>query len=212
MLIFKDRQAAGLLLAQRLTHLKNKSNAVVLGIPRGGVVIASEVARKLKLPLDIVITRKIGAPDQRELALGAVDSNGNVIWDTTLLNSLGYRVTDLSYEITEQIEEIKRREKTYRGKKEALEIKGKTVILVDDGIATGATLISAIKYLKALKAHEIVVASPVASSETVEKIKSLVDEVIVLHVPEYLGAVGNFYRNFEPVSDNEVVEILNFTL
>lgn len=208
MLIFKDRQAAGLLLGKRLTQFKSKRNVVVLGIPRGGVVVASKVAKKLKLPLDIVITRKIGAPDQRELALGAVDPNGNVIWDTALLNSLGIKVTDLSYEITEQIEEIKRREKTYRGKKEALGIKGKTVILVDDGIATGATLISAIKYLKSLKAKEIIVAVPVAASEITEKIKNLADEVIVLHIPEYLGAVGNFYQNFSPVSDKEVIDLL----
>lgn len=197
MKIFKDRIAAGKILAERLEGIKAD---IVLGIPRGGVVVAAEIARELNLPLDVVITRKIGAPNQPELALGAVDPDGEVIWETE----------NLKLNIKNEIREIKRREKLYRHKRPDLAslIQNKTVILVDDGIATGATTLSAVKYLKRHGA-KVILAVPVASQEAIEKIKDDCEQIIILHTPEYFQAVGQFYQEFEPVSDEEVVQYLN---
>lgn len=195
MKLFKDRQSAGKILAKRLKHYFNDHGTIVLGIPRGGVVVAKEVAEELKLPLDIIVTRKIGAPNQPELALGAVDLDGEVIGD----------VGEFGEIINRELEELKRRENLYRQGKEPLDVENKTVILVDDGIATGATTLSAINYLKRHQAKKIILAVPVASREAIEKI---VEEVIVLEIPENFQAVGQFYQNFEEVSDEEVIQYL----
>lgn len=205
MKIFKDRQAAGELLANRLKNIKVD---LVLGIPRGGVVVAAEVAKQLKLPLDIVVTRKIGAPGQEELALGAVDPDGQVVWDDQLLRQLVPPAGGLKFKIEEALKEIKRRENVYRSGKEPLDIEDKTVLLVDDGIATGSTTLAAIKYLERHGA-KIALAVPVASREALEEIRNEVEECIVLETPEYFQAVGQFYHEFEPVTDEEVVELLN---
>lgn len=189
-------------------RLKNIQADLVLGIPRGGVVVASVVAKQLNLPLDIVVTRKIGAPGQEELALGAVDPDGQVVWDSELLAQLEFKIENLKFKIEEEIEEIKRREKMYRQGKESLNVENKAVILVDDGIATGATTLSAIRYLKRHGA-KIVLAVPVASYEALEKIRDEVEEYIILETPEYFQAVGQFYSQFEPVTDEEVIELLN---
>src|SRR5437867_3817630 len=138
MKLFKNRQSAGKLLAEKLSGTKAD---LVLGIPRGGVVVASEIARKLKLPLDVIITRKIGAPTQPELALGAIDPDGAVIWEQELLNELNLTPDELENEIQQQKAEIKRREATYRQNREPLNISSKTIILADDGMATGATVL-----------------------------------------------------------------------
>lgn len=192
MKIFKDRKSAGILLANRLKKIKAD---LVLGIPRGGVVVAKEVATSLNLPLDVVITRKIGAPNQPELALGAVDPDGKV-------------VGGLKFNIDEELKEIKRRENLYRSGREPLEVKNKTVLLVDDGMATGATTLSAIKYLKRHEA-KVILAVPVASQEALDRVKDDSEQLIILHTPEYFQAVGQFYQEFEPVSDAEVVQYLN---
>lgn len=194
MKIFKNRQSAGKILAERLKGVKAD---LVLGIPRGGVVVAKEVAKELNLPLDIVITRKIGAPNQPELALGAVDLDGKV-------------VGGLKFNIDEELKEIKRREEIYRHKRLVLArlIKDKTVILVDDGIATGLTVLSAIKYLKRHGA-KVILAVPVASQEALERVKDDCEQIIILYTSEYFQAVGQFYQEFEPVSDEEVVQYLN---
>ena len=153
MKIFKDRQSAGKLLAKHLKQYKHQANILVLGIPRGGVVVAAEIAKSLNLlPLDIIITRKIGHPSQPEFALGAVDADGQVLWEEELLNDLGLRIDDLKTEVNEEVEEIKRREQVYKQGGEPLDLNGKTAILVDDGIATGATILTAINYLKRHKA------------------------------------------------------------
>lgn len=203
MKIFKDRKSAGILLANRLKKIKAD---LVLGIPRGGVVVAKEVATSLNLPLDVVITRKIGAPNQPELALGAVDQDGKVVGASNL-------------KIDDEIAEIKRRENLYRHTRPGLAklIEGKTVILVDDGIATGATVLSAIKYLKRHGA-KVILAVPVASKEALEKVTSELashpersegSSIVILHIPDYFQAVGQFYQEFESVSDSEVVQYLN---
>lgn len=204
MKIFKDRQSAGQLLANRLKDIKAD---LVLGIPRGGVVVAAEIAKDLNLPLDIVVTRKIGAPGQEELALGAVDPDGEVVWEDRLLSDLGLKIDDLKLEVLDQWKELKRREDLYRNGRSLLDVNGKTAILIDDGIATGATVLSAIKYLKRHGAR-IVLAVPVASQDALRKVEGQVDQSVVLEAPEYFQAVGQFYHQFEPVTDKEVIYLL----
>ena len=202
MKIFRDRQAVGKLLAKRLRHLSSDRGTIVLGIPRGGVVVAAEIAKELKVPLDIIVTRKISAPNQPELALGAVDSDGEIVGE---LGELGGEI------VKNEVEEIKRREKTYRQDRKPLDVFGKTVILVDDGIATGATTLAAIRFLLRHGAKKIILAVPVASKEAKDKIiKELGEfgEIVVLETPEYFQAVGQFYHQFEPVSDEEVIQYL----
>ena len=228
MKIFKDRQSAGKLLAGHLKQYEGKKNTIVLAIPRGGVVVAKEVARNLKLPLDIIVTRKIGALSQPELALGAVNADGEIIWEHKLSTQLKLRIDNgqLTIEIEKQKEEIRRREKVYRQDKGQLNIKRKTVILVDDGMATGATVLSAVRYIRrhqsgsqgtpALSAGrrgrpceaKLILAVPVASQDSIEKIKREVTEVVVLETPDDFQAVGQFYYKFEPVTDVEVVQLL----
>lgn len=203
--IFKDRIAAGELLANRLRDIKAD---LVLGVPRGGVVVAAVVAKLLKLPLDIIVTRKIGAPGQEELALGAVDPDGEVIWDSDLLKQLGLKVNNLEFKVKEEKEELKRRERLYRQDRGSLDVSDKTAILIDDGMATGATILAAVRYLKRHGA-KIILAVPVVSPEALEKVENEVNKSVVLEVPEYFQAVGQFYSQFEPVTDEEVIELLN---
>ena len=204
MKIFKDRIAAGQLLANRMRNIQAD---LVLGIPRGGVVVAAVVAKKLTLPLDVVVTRKIGAPAQEELALGAIDPDGEVVWDSRLLKQLELKIENLKLKIREVKEEVKRREQLYRQGKSPLELNDKTVILVDDGIATGSTTLAAVRYLKRHGA-KVILAIPVASEEALEKLRPEVSELVVLHTPEYFAAVGQFYHQFEAVTDEEVMYLL----
>lgn len=214
MRIFKNRQSAGQLLAKRL---KSTKADLVLGIPRGGVVVASAVAASLKLPLDIIVTRKIGALTQPELALGAVDPDGEVVWDEELLEQLKIDNGQLTMEINNETQETKRRENIYRRGKRPLDVGGKTIILVDDGVATGSTTLSAINYLRRHGAEKIILAVPVASREAMDRIVRELGpapdgagfgEVVILESPENFQAVGQFYQHFDPVSDEEVVQLL----
>lgn len=210
MKIFKDRQAAGKLLAKRL---KSTKADLVLGIPRGGVAVAAELAKELNLPLDILVTRKIGAPFQPELALGALDPDGEVVWEESLLEETGMKSEQLGQRIKEEWKEVKRREDAYRVERPPLAtlVAGKMVILVDDGIATGSTTLAAIRFLKRHEAKKIILAVPVASREAkIRVVREVgeVGEVIVLETPEYFQAVGQFYKHFEPVEDVEVVKYL----
>lgn len=209
MKIFKNRTTAGELLANRLK--KNKAD-LVLGIPRGGVVVAAEVAKELNLPLDIMVTRKIGAPGQEELALGAVDSDGEVVWDFNLIDDLRLKIDDLRPEIQNQWRELKRREDLYRNGRSPLDVNGKTAILIDDGIATGSTILAAINFLRRHKVAKIIVAAPVASKEAVARTVGELGEfgeMVVLETPEDFAAVGQFYQQFEAVTDEEVVQLLH---
>lgn len=219
MKIFKDRQSAGKLLAKHLAQYQGMDDVIVLGIPRGGVVVAAEVAKELNLPLDIIVTRKIGAPMQPELALGAVDADGEVVWDARMINDLGLKINDLEDTVEKEVAEIKRREKEYRHERRLSRaksrdpltrlIEGKIMILVDDGIATGATTLAAVRFLKRHRAQKVILAVPVTSMEARDKLAGEADELIVLETPEYFQAVGQFYEQFEPVEDQEVVEYLN---
>jgi len=207
-MLFKDRSDAALKLASKLMHYKDRADVIVLALPRGGVVTGYEISKELNCPLDIIIIRKIGFPGQPELAIGAVSETGAVILNEDMVSS--YRIPEnyIDSEIKKQEEEISRRKILYRGGKGIPELDGKVIILVDDGVATGATMKAAIAALKTEKIKHLVVAVPVASPDSAENIKAMVDEWVCLDTPYYFTSVGSFYRDFSQVSDDEVVELL----
>ena len=204
--MFKDRKEAGSLLAHELIQYRSK-NAVVLALPRGGVPVAFEIAKKLKLPLDIFPVRKVGHPDNPEYALCAVDQDGNTLCNEEEIANV--EPVWLKKEIEEQRQEALRRAGLYRGNKKSLNLSGKIVILVDDGVATGLTLRLAIKSLRKKEPEKIIVAMPISPKETADILKAEVDKLIILDVPEYFaGSVGAYYENFGQVSDDEVISLV----
>lgn len=207
-MLFLDRVDAGQKLALKLEKYKNKKDSIVIGLPRGGVVTAYEVAMALNLPIDVIITRKIGAPHQPELALGALTQDGKPIIDYNLANMVGATEQQISGVVEIERLELKRRLDIYRNDKPELDLMGKTVILVDDGIATGSTMRAAIISARAIGAKRVVVAVPVAPADTIKNLANQVDELICLYVPDTFFGVGGFYQNFEQVSDNQVIDIL----
>lgn len=207
-MLFEDRREAGRALAQELASFKGQDNVIVLGIPRGGVVVAHEVAEALDLPLDVYITRKIGAPRNPELAIGAVASDGTLILDHQLANRLGVPQDYIDRESERQTQEIKRRTSEYRGELPDLELKGKVVILADDGVATGATTLATIQAIRAQEPAKLVLAVPVGPRDTIQRLRSEVDELYCLHAPEIFWAVGAFYNVFDQTSDEEVKTLL----
>lgn len=208
MIRFKDRADGGRKLVPQLEKYKNNKDAIVIGLPRGGVVTAYEVAKELNVDLDIIVVRKIGAPMQPELALGAITQEGDIILDEKLMSMVGATKEDLKPIIEEEKEEAKRRLTLYRGDKPPLDLENKIAILVDDGLATGATMRAAIISARNLKAQKIVVAIPVSPPETLKKINLEADEVICLGTPELFWGVGAFYDNFFQTEDEEVIELL----
>jgi predicted phosphoribosyltransferase len=204
---FKNREEAAKKLAKELIKFRGK-NPVVLAIPRGGVVIAYEVAKTLNAPLDLIIPRKIGAPGNPELAIGAVIEDGTTVLNHGLISALGISKDYIESVKQEQIQEIKRRSKTYCGDAAPHELKKKTVIIVDDGIATGATMKAAIHSIRKKEPSSIVVATPVAPPDTLEELRKEVDELICLVAYEPFYAIGQFYDNFDQVSDEEVIKLL----
>jgi predicted phosphoribosyltransferase len=183
------------------------ANPIVLAIPRGGVVVGYEIAKQIKCPLDVIIPRKIGAPFEPELAIGAVTGDGTLYINERICAIYGISKSYLEAESQVQIREIKRRAELYRRGTKAISVAGNTVILVDDGIATGATMRAAIISAKKNSPKDVIVAVPVGAKETVDALKKEV-KVVALHVPEDMGAVGEFYRNFEQTSDEEVIRLL----
>jgi len=208
MVRFKNREDGGRKLVPRLEKYKNNPDAIVLGLPRGGVVTAYEVARQLNLPMDIIVTRKIASPMQPELALGALTQEGVAIFDENLLRMVGVAKKDLEPIVHAERIEGKRRLELYRGERSPLDLKNKIAIIVDDGIATGATMRAAIMSAKAMGAQKIVVAVPVSPADTLKKIKQEVDEVICLDTPETFFGVGQFYDIFAQTEDEEVIELM----
>ena len=206
--MFNDRSDAGIQLASRLKEYKDKEGVLVLALPRGGVVTGYEIARHLNAPLDIVIVRKIGFPGQPELAIGAVSETGTVVLNDYIISGYGVSKEYIESEVSRQKEEIARRVKLYRKGKWLSGLEGKTVILVDDGIATGATMKVAIATLREEKLNKLVVALPVAPSSVAEEIEKIVDEFICIETPLDFMAVGSYYDDFTQVSDKEVVELL----
>jgi len=206
---FRDRYEAGQLLAQRLEFLQGREGLLVLGIPRGGVVVAAEVARALGAPLDVFIARKLGAPHNPELAVGAVASSGEIVLHQDLIAALGVPQSYVDAEIERQRAEIGRRLKAYRGDRPAPDFKDKIVILTDDGVATGATMRAAIQALTSTDLRELIVALPVGPPDTVQELADMVDQMICLQTPTIFWAVGAFYMEFGQTSDAEVIQLLH---
>jgi putative phosphoribosyl transferase len=202
--MFRDRHDAGRQLAEELGQYAADEEAVVLGIPRGGVVVGGEVARLLDLPLDVVIASKIGAPSNPEYAIGAVDPDGRV----TPSPEAGYEAAELEHLARPVKEQIQRRIELYRGGLESLDLEGATALVVDDGIATGLTAIAALRYVRAQGAAKVVLAAPVISASAMRAVSEYADEVIAPEIPDIFYAVGQFYRTFGQTSDDEVLEIL----
>jgi putative phosphoribosyl transferase len=207
--MFKDRVEAGRKLAEKLEKYKGDKKVIVLAVPRGGVVVGREVAEHLDCPLDICVTKKLGAPGQSELAIGAVGPDGVWVVDEKIAESTGADERYIKQESEVKTKEVERRMKEFRKGKKELKLEGKTVILVDDGIATGATMEAAAKWLRQKKAKKMVLAVPVAPPDSLEKLKNLFDEVVCLETPWSFFAVGQFYEIFGQTTDEEVVRILN---
>ena len=208
-MLFRDRVEAGRKLGTALKALK-MSDVIVLGIPRGGVVVADEVAKALGAPLDIIVTRKIAAPGEPEYALGAVTQDGEVIVDRQVCESLGVSKDYLDAETARKREEVKERMHKFRGDAPFPSLEGKVVVIVDDGIATGSSVGAAVMYLKKRKPKELIVAVPVAPRDAVETLSDDVNRVVCLETPGPFFAIGEFYGNFEQVEDDEVRQILDW--
>jgi putative phosphoribosyl transferase len=208
MVVFSDRVDAGKRLAAELKDFSAK-NGVVLAIPRGGVVVGYEIAKALNLPLDIVIPRKIGAPENPELAIGAVAEDGTAILDNQLIKYLGVSQEYVNIEIEHQKQEIQRRLKLYRQDVSYPNLKGLDVIVVDDGIATGSTMKATLASVKNRGANSITVAIPVGPHSTIEELMKMADRVVCLYTPEYFQAIGEFYNDFSQTSDEAVIKLLH---
>ncbi len=209
-MIFADRGEAGKKLADALINRGcDKVAVVVLGIPRGGVVVADEVAERLHSPLDVIIARKLRAPDQPELAIGAVISGDHLtVLNEGLVHMTGATKIYLDREIAYQRAEIERRMQFYRGERPVTQVAGKTVIVVDDGIATGYTFRAALEGLRRLNPKKLIAAAPVGARDSTEMLQAFADEVICLSTPANFYAVGAWYRDFSQTTDEEVVQIL----
>jgi putative phosphoribosyl transferase len=205
---FKNRPEAGQKLAETLGKFKDAKDTIILALPRGGVVVGFEVAQKLNLPLDIVVPRKIGAPANPEFAIGAITETGEGIFNEMIIGAYGITESYLQNEIKKEKAEAERRLKLYRGTRSPLDLKNKTVVIVDDGLATGLTMRAAVKTVKILGAGKIIVAIPVTPPDTADLIKKEVDELIYLDAPAFFGAVGEFYDEFGQTTDEEVIDLL----
>lgn len=206
--MFRNRSEAGRLLAVRLKGYANRGDVIVLGAPRGGVPVAFEVARELKAPLDVFVLRKLGVPWQEELAFGAIAQGGVRVLDESIVSMLSLTPEQIERVAAREQAELERRERVYRGGCAPLDVRGRTVILVDDGIATGSTMRAAITALKQIKPAKVVLAVPVAPPSTCERLRSEVDELVCLDTPEAFFAIGQFYEDFSAVSDQEVTDLL----
>ena len=205
-MIFADRIDAGERLAQGLAHLGG-SECVVLAIPRGGVIVGEVVARELGAPLDVVVPRKIGAPGNPELAIGAV-APGIRVLDPRMVGALGVTDRYLEREISEQEAEIERRQQAYRGGRPPQPVQGRVAIVVDDGVATGSTAVAALRWARARGAERVVLAVPVAPPQSLERLRAEADEVVVLETPQPFLAVGEWYRDFDQTTDDQVMSAL----
>ncbi|MCL4458628.1 MAG: phosphoribosyltransferase [Chloroflexi bacterium] len=207
-MLFADRHEAGQRLSQELQEYQGM-DAIILALPRGGVVVGHEVAKSLGLPLDVFITRKIGAPGNPEYAIGAIAENGEVQLNEEEITAYGIPHQYIELEIERQKEEIAQRIALYRGGRPPPNPRDKTVILVDDGIATGFTMLTTIRAIKAAGAERLVLAIPVAPPVVVSELEQQVDRIVCLATPEPFWAVGRFYLNFEQISDDEVKRYLS---
>lgn len=207
-MLFRDRTEAGRALARRLTAYADRSDVIVLALPRGGVPVAFEVAKALKAPLDIFVVRKLGVPGHEELAMGAIASGGVRVINDDVMNHLGLPGAVIDAVAAKEEKELARRERAYRGVRPAPDVRGRTVILVDDGLATGSTMRAAAAALRKQQPARIIVAVPVAASQTYEEFKTEVDEIVCGETPEPFMGVGRWYHDFSQTSDEEVHRLL----
>lgn len=205
---FRDRSDAGRRLAARLAHHAGDPSLLVLGLPRGGVPVAAEVANALGAPLDVYVVRKLGVPDQRELAMGAIGSGGVRVMNDRVVRASGVAPEAIEEVIREEERELERREAILRGERPSPEVEGRTIVLVDDGIATGSTMRAAIAALQARGARKVVVAVPIAASETCAELAKEVDEVVCAATPDPVRAISLWYDDFEQMTDAEVRQLV----
>jgi predicted phosphoribosyltransferase len=204
---FRDRAHAGVELAELLSAYSGV-DGVVLGLPRGGVAVAAPVADALDLPLDAYVVRKLGVPGHEELAMGAIASGGVVVWNSDVVDGLHIGQDRRDAVVARERAELERREREYRGDREPIAVRDRVMIVVDDGLATGATMAAAVAALKVDAPRRIVVAVPVAPTAAIDAMRVEVDEVIAVVVPDRFGAVGEWYDDFSPTTDAEVVALL----
>lgn len=207
-MLFRDRTEAGRRLAERLRQYAGRPDVLVLALPRGGVPVASEVARELGAPLDIFLVRKLGFPGQEELAMGAIASGGSRVLNRSLLRRLHVSEDTVNSVAARELWELERREQVYRGTRAPAPVRDRTVILVDDGLATGATMHAAAAALRAQGPARIVVAVPVAAQSSCEEFADVVDEIVCAETPESFMSVGQWYEDFSQTSDEEVRRLL----
>lgn len=207
-MFFRDRSEAGQRLGGQLMEFANR-NAFVLALPRGGVPVAFEVAGALQAPMDVLVVRKLGAPGQEQLAMGAIASGGIRILNWEVVRALAISTQQIDDVVAREARELQRREQAYRGNRKRAGVQGRTVILVDDGLATGSTMLAAIATLRHESPRQIVVAVPVAPPSTCAEIEKQADRVVCLYSPEKFLSVGEWYLNFSQTSDEEVRELLN---
>jgi putative phosphoribosyl transferase len=207
-MIFRNREEAGQRLAVHLKKYAHRTDVIVLGVPRGGIPVAYEVAAAWSLPLDVFVLRKLGVPGHAELAFGAIGSGGVRFLNSQVVEQMGISAAEIAAVTGIEREELDRRERLYRGNRPSPDVHGKTVILVDDGVATGASLTAGIQALKQMRPAAIVVATPVIPRGTRDRLRGEVDAVVCVATPDPFYGVGQFYENFSQVSDKEVIELL----
>jgi putative phosphoribosyl transferase len=205
---FRDRKAAGIELAAQLTDYRDVPHLLVLALPRGGVPVASEVARALGAELDVLVVRKLGVPQQPELALGAIASGGAYVLNEDLIRTIGLTHAQIETIARTERAELERRERLYRGDRAPLDVRGRVVIVVDDGLATGASMQAAVTALRSLRPAEIVVAVPVAPSDVADEFVGAVDDFVCVEAPRNFNSVGWWYLNFDQTQDDEVRALL----
>jgi predicted phosphoribosyltransferase len=210
-MLFRDRTEAGRLLARSLLRYADDPNVVVLALPRGGVPVAYEVAEALHAPLDVFLVRKLGVPGHEETAMGAIATGGVCVLNEDTVRILGLSEEDIDSIVAGEEQELNRRERAYRGNRRPLNVRGRTVILIDDGLATGSTMRAAVEALRKQQPARIVVAVPVGAPETCAEFEDVADEAICAVTPEPFYAVGIWYRDFSQTSDEEVRELLRRT-
>ncbi len=206
--VFENRTEAGRFLANKLMHYANRPDVIVFGLPRGGVPVAYQVAQALNAPLDVFIIRKLGVPGHEELAMGAIATGGVSFLNKELIESMNISMPQIEAVVSREYEEMLRREQLYRGNRLLPDVRGQTVILVDDGLATGASMWAAVTAIRKFNPNKIVVAVPVASAQTCEEFKHLLDEVVCGITPDPFIAVGIWYEDFSETSDDEVRALL----
>lgn len=205
---FRDRAAAGQLLARRLAHYADRPHVLILALPRGGVPVAFAVAQALHAPLDVLVVRKLGVPRQVELAMGAIASGGVRVLNDEVVNELRIPQAVIDSVAAAEQAELERRERAYRGGRAAPTIRGRTIILIDDGLATGATMRAAIAAVRAQHPAKLAVAVPVAAADSLAALRPLVDDLVWVLVPEPLDTIGRWYQDFAATSDAEVCGLL----